>query len=525
MKPSPFEVYDRIRPLASKPFRAVCYAPFTSLFFDTIGLVRVCCVNRRFVLGSIANSRLDEIWFGEKTREIREAMIHYDLSLGCEFCEWQINDGNIPQGQNHYTSVHALKYDRFHVGADGDYWPSNMEFNLSNTCNLECVMCTGEFSSSIRSRREKLPALPRVYDDQFFNDLRKYIPHVRTSQFLGGEPFLINEHFKVWELMVELGNSEQVGILTNGTIYNKRVQWVLDNLPVGMTMSMDGITKETFEKIRVNAVYEEFIENFHRFNEYMKKQHGWMGINFTLSRLNWFELPDMLLFAEKNGCQVNVCTLVFPDEMSIYKLPPDELAKVIEQYEARDHELSESLERNLGIWRSAVDNLRHRVDHADRDVEVTQIQHETGKREAAAKPRPAPPKPEAAPKIDRDLESWLDELQKWSGSPAVKIRCDESDVISEVAPANGSLGLDMGLVGRPLTAVQAAMNARWGEILGSEAINEREDLDDRVVVWRGSDSERNHVRVVRITERNADGAQTGTVILLAQQMQPASAGS
>lgn len=59
-------------------------------------------------------------------------------------------------------------------GPDPD-WPRQMEFSVSNTCNLQCVMCNGEWSSSIRSQREGLPPLPKVYDDAFFDGLRDFL--------------------------------------------------------------------------------------------------------------------------------------------------------------------------------------------------------------------------------------------------------------------------------------------------------------------------------------------------------------
>jgi radical SAM protein with 4Fe4S-binding SPASM domain len=373
--------YDSVRDLASKPFKAICYAPFTSMFFDTFGLVRTCCVNRRYILGDINKQRLDDIWNGEKTRKIRQAMKDYDLRLGCEHCEWQMNDGNFSDAKAFYSSLHAAKYDEYSVGEDGVYWPSNLEFNLSNTCNLECATCFGEFSSSIRSRREKLPPLPRPYKDEFFDDLEKYIPHVRSAQFLGGEPFLIVEHFRVWEMMVKDGAQlQQVSITTNGTIYNKKVQWVLDNLPVAITMSMDGVTKKTFEAIRVNAKHEEVLENFARFNEYMGHRKGWLTINFTLSRLNWFELADMLLFAEANGAGLCIPTLVAPEKYSMYTLTRQELEPIIIELEKRDAELREKLVKNRNVWSATLDALRHRLQSADSKLAILDLQAGTAER-------------------------------------------------------------------------------------------------------------------------------------------------
>jgi MoaA/NifB/PqqE/SkfB family radical SAM enzyme len=52
-------------------------------------------------------------------------------------------------------------------------YPSMLELELNNTCNLECVMCIGELSSSIRKNREKLPAIRSPYDEAFVEPTRR----------------------------------------------------------------------------------------------------------------------------------------------------------------------------------------------------------------------------------------------------------------------------------------------------------------------------------------------------------------
>src|SRR6185503_15656032 len=87
LEPELAEAYDRTRPLSTKPFRAACYAPANSMYLDTYGLVRACCVNRRYVLGDLREQRLDDVWFGKRAKALRDAMKRYELRLGCEFCD------------------------------------------------------------------------------------------------------------------------------------------------------------------------------------------------------------------------------------------------------------------------------------------------------------------------------------------------------------------------------------------------------------------------------------------------------
>ena len=258
MEESVIKNYDAQRDFSNKAFRSGCYAPFVSLYFSTRGDVLACCKNETFVLGNVRKQRLDEIWKGGKISTLREALADYRFETGCEFCEWQIVGGA-------YRDAYPVIFEELPVESMEPEWPAMIEFAGSNTCNFECVMCYGELSSSIRAHRDGLPPLPKVYSEQFFQDLCKYLPYLRRAKFLGGEPFLASECFRIWDMMIEDGLKTPCHVTTNGSQYNAKVERVLEALPVSISVSIDGATKETLEKVRVNARYEELMENVHRF--------------------------------------------------------------------------------------------------------------------------------------------------------------------------------------------------------------------------------------------------------------------
>lgn len=366
MDASLLRTYNRSRKFETKEFRSACYAPHVSLFFDTLGRVRACCVNRSFLFGNIAQRSLDEIWNGPGVAILRQALRKYDFSQGCEHCAWQIQAGKHSLQDGAAFAVHALKYDEFPAAQTGPHWPANMEFNLSNVCNLECVMCTGEFSSAIRGRREKLPPLPKPYGDRFFADLRKYLPHLKSTQFLGGEPFLVQEHFRVWEMLIEDGLTPQVLITTNGTQYNDRIARILDRLPVSFNMSVDSIRAETLEKIRLGIRFDEWLRNFERFHDYCQQRRTLMTFNFVLMRSNWAELGEFLQFADERRCGVAVTLAVDPPECSLYSLPDAELAAVVDALELEAERRTQALTLNHLVWERIVADLRGRLSqHQD----------------------------------------------------------------------------------------------------------------------------------------------------------------
>ena len=358
MNASEIAAYESNRNFDSKPFRSVCYAAHTSMVFDSIGRVRVCCVNSEYILGDIRKERLDDIWNGYRFGFLRDALKKYDFSFGCHECEQKLLSG-ITEGSNLTNSQFIpFKYEGFEVESGPPYWPKHLEFHLSNKCNLQCVTCNGTFSSVIRAKREKLPAHLPAYDDQFFDDLRKYLPHLKEAQFLGGEPFIIPEMYRVWNMLIEENLKPKCHITTNGTVFSRDVERILTSLPVCVSVSMDGISAKTFESIRVNAKLERVIRNMRRIKEICISQGQGLGINFTLSRMNWHEYVDFLLFAEEEEVSVSTSNVLGPEEMSVFTMERHDLKQVIDRFEEQVVKVGHRLVRNRKLLENKIKELR-----------------------------------------------------------------------------------------------------------------------------------------------------------------------
>jgi|HubBroStandDraft_6_1064221.scaffolds.fasta_scaffold32024_3 radical SAM protein with 4Fe4S-binding SPASM domain len=358
--------FDATRDFSTKGFRSLCYAPYTSLYFDTRGDVRVCCHNWSHKVGNIASSSIADIWNGAKIAEVRTAVRDYDFSRGCSYCEWQIASRN-------FVNLSIAKWDKLPVPTAEGMWPKQMEFSIGNTCNLECVMCNGVASSSIRAYREKLPPLPNPYSDGFFEELRHYLPHLAVAKFLGGEPFLQEGCFRIWGMLIEDAVQLPCHVTTNGTVFNARVERVLDALPVGIAMSLDGFTKETVEGIRVNARYEVLMQNLTRFQAYALARKTPFGLTFCLMRQNWHELGEFCLFADDLGCSVFVNSVRKPAESSLYALPLTDLMEIVLVMERQSATLLPRLRRNKQVFAGQLQLLRQRVAGAVEVPGVTNI--------------------------------------------------------------------------------------------------------------------------------------------------------
>lgn len=351
MEPSVRAAFDATRDFSKTGFRSGCYAPFVSLYFNTIGEVNACCRNQTYSLGNVARNRLDEIWNGPAINLMRDALESYQFGEGCEFCEWMI-------AARDYEGAITHLFEDFEVPERRPRWPKGMEFAISNTCNYECIQCCGDWSSLIRTKREGLPALAQVYSDQFFDDLRRYLPHLTQAKFYGGEPFLARENFRIWDMMIEDGLHPSCHALTNGSQWNEKVERVLSNLTFSIGVSIDGITKKTFEAIRVNGNFERVMENMTRFRDYSRRVGTQMMVSFSLMPQNWFELGDMLLHCEEMGYEINVIRVIDPPKFSLFNLPATELQSIVAQMERQATTLLPRLKRLRDVFTGVIESLR-----------------------------------------------------------------------------------------------------------------------------------------------------------------------
>jgi len=305
----------------------LCFAPFVSLNFDQAGNVRACCYNVIHPLGKYPEQSIQEILTSSATLELREAIKRKDLSKGCYNCEQQLLSHN-------FYSVHARHFDvlKEKLPEDLGQKPLILEFEISNVCNLECVMCNGFFSSLIRKNREKLPPLPFVYDEKFVKELRPLWKNAMSARFLGGEPFLNSLYFKMWDDIADENPSLAVSITTNATILTPKVKTVLERLKPTLVISLDALTPATYEQIRVNADYQTVKKNIEYLLEYSRREGRGVDIAVCPMTVNWREIPLLFRWGQEQNLFVNLNTVLFPDHVSLRKLPKGELQNIIREY-------------------------------------------------------------------------------------------------------------------------------------------------------------------------------------------------
>ena len=313
-----------------------CFAPGTNMLFSQDGKVRVCCHNEDFVMGTYPQQTLKEMWHGEGAQQMRQHMKNFNLLHGCEVCELDVK-------LRSYDEVRARHFDS--LPANPDY-PVMMEFLLTNTCNLECVMCRGEYSSLIRKNREKLPALVSPYDKAFLEQLEEFIPHLHETRFSGsGEAFAIDMNYEIWEMIIRLNPKCVIMVQTNGTYLNARIKDILSRGNFRIGVSLDSLNKETYESIRVNASFDRVMENIEYFSNYSKERNQKFALALCVMRQNWRELPEFVKLSNERNAVATLHKVWFPREYALHNLGYRELTEIHDYLSAAELPAKSPLEQ------------------------------------------------------------------------------------------------------------------------------------------------------------------------------------
>ena len=356
--------YNAVR--LPKDRSVVCHAPFVSMNFEQSGKVTACCYNRTHVIGNYPENSIDQMWRSSQMEELRSALENLDFSKGCEKCADHLLTKN-------YYSPLMKNFDKLPVNGReaAKLGPSILEFELSNACNLECIMCNGHFSSSIRRNREKLPALQFPWDQAFVEQLRPYWKNVEWAKFLGGEPFLNPLYFDIWDQIAEENPKVKVVITTNATVLNDKVKRMLERVKPMLVLSIDSMEKKTYESIRVNAKFDDTMAHLQYFLSYARLHERTIDVVVCPMQNNWQDLPAIFKWGVENIVQVSFNTVHYPLELALMNASQDTLLRAVDLYRNSKIPDINDLYKNPSEWAKIVStNNRNRFTSL-----IEQIEH------------------------------------------------------------------------------------------------------------------------------------------------------
>ena len=194
-----------------------------------------------------------------------------------------------------------LNYDKYlaalenRPGLTVDYMPVKMDYEVSSICNFRCEMC---LMSEIAGNNRK-----QMGCDDFRKSLDEQYGLVEVKLQGVGEPLLNPDFFK---MVHEAVNRDiWVRTTTNGSLLHldENYKKMIDERIGEIQISIDGATKQVFEKIRRGSDFDRVVENVSVLNRYaISKGEQWRSSCWMLVQEdNFHEMWAVLDLAEKMG--------------------------------------------------------------------------------------------------------------------------------------------------------------------------------------------------------------------------------
>jgi MoaA/NifB/PqqE/SkfB family radical SAM enzyme len=348
--------------------------------FHPNGNVSLCCVARMFppddgfyrhnkTMLNLNNDSLKHIWEESSVNEVRRQLLNNIKPNACSGCYSIENNGGRSRRQS----------ENRRWGTDKE--KANLEFldlRISNTCNLKCMMCYPDSSSSLipdyKKWSDELDFIPRNsvnpkmfnwFNEEFIEQLMEYKDSLKYLYINGGEPFIMPLHWKFLERLIEEGVSKNIRISynTNCTTYDEKFSEYWKHFKVvTLGLSVDAVGQKN-KFIRYPSNWEIVNDNILKFIHNPHLNH----LNITCS-IQWLNAPFLDEFYDwavpiinqKKGTTINQNFIVFPHYLSLNCAPvkfKENLHQHLKKSKYKDQILSPTMisylnqkEGNNSLW-------------------------------------------------------------------------------------------------------------------------------------------------------------------------------
>lgn len=315
-----------------------CILPWIHMYIDPLGETFPCCVRVPSMksFGNINKTPLEEIWNSPSMKNLRLDMLNNRPRS--EIC------GTCYKREKTERTSHRLDFNRkfFHLirkklestepdGFIKDLSWSYWDFRLSNKCNFRCRTCGPEYSTSwqaeLNSPTNPVREANRPAWLTGFEYFLKNSKNIEEIYFAGGEPLLIDEHYKLLEWLIENKKTNTVlSYNTNISVLEYKNWKVLELWKqfkfVYVSPSLDHFGKQA-EVIRKGTDWNQVEENL---KIILKQKNIQVRPTITVSALNILDFvkihkyfTQMGLIKTVNHFALNM--LLQPDFFSVSVLP------------------------------------------------------------------------------------------------------------------------------------------------------------------------------------------------------------
>lgn len=274
----------------SKINKTYCSWAVDGLFFSHRGQ-GLCCTQRpKFV-----NHTPYSFFVSNERKDAINKMANNEHVDFCNACYTQEEKFEVSQRQKY----NADEKDRTYTKTFTNELPKKLDLDLSNFCNLRCVMCNRTRSSEWVKELNPEAENNGVWkiDSKTLDEICRLSHNLEEVQIQGGEPSIMPEYQQYFDYLIEndLAKNIRIHVITNGTNRNSKFYTQLEKFKsVSLGISVDSY-----------GTVNDYIRYPSRFNAIDKNIRSFADTNFTvflqnsLQNLSIFNLKEFLLWVDE----------------------------------------------------------------------------------------------------------------------------------------------------------------------------------------------------------------------------------
>ena len=277
-----------------------CIMPFVHSFV-TPNIISPCCA----YTGNIKLNSKEQYWNSDQLKNIQKNMLDNVRDTGCDIC-WKKEDRGFSSLRQHSNQIYKDHVEDIKQNKKADH-PFYIDLRLGNLCNLKCRMCISEWSSQIAGEILDNPNEDWIdtptqkvieLDDDTWELLEQWLPHVRRVFMTGGEPTIIKRNIDYINKIVASGRGKDVELIftTNATNINKQFTEIGKEFKsVSYNVSIDAVG--------TLARYIRYPSDWDTIENNLKNiKHG-VSFNTTIQWLNMTRLNEIFDYIENCGIE------------------------------------------------------------------------------------------------------------------------------------------------------------------------------------------------------------------------------
>jgi organic radical activating enzyme len=206
--------------------------------------------------------------------------------------------GSIDDGTYRYCNEHRCSYIKSKSVLDRSVnRVRHIRLAIDDSCNLRCPSCRKDM---IFHKQDSAYRLGVRLADKINDWLSSHHDDIQVHIGSDGDPFASHVYRHFMEHTPKRDNIKY-SILTNALMFKEfhpRVPHVIKNLKE-LGVSIDGASKETYEKLRLGGKWDKIIENLECISELKQKHHFRFILHFVVQKGNYREMEDIISLGKK----------------------------------------------------------------------------------------------------------------------------------------------------------------------------------------------------------------------------------